>query len=281
MLNSKNKFTILVNSCDAYKDVWPLFFAALDDYWPGRNVDIVLNTESSQKDLSNMVRVSSCNDDICRKYWGARFINALESVETDFIVVLYDDFILESQVDAKKINSLVAHMVKNTDIAVHYLTNVCPELLQDEDGGNQQILMKNGIEYRLNSSPALWRKSDLISYIGVYDTPWAWEVFGSYRTYIDNKKFYTPKSFLNNSYNYAYKKGGAIYRGKWVSSVVKDKIKKYKLNIDLQQRGISAEGEFEPRSLKWKVDFMILGYRMVGIKSLLFIYRYIKIKLKV
>ena len=59
------------------------------------------------------------------------------------------------------------------------------------------------------------------------------------------------------------------------------KIVDYKLDIDPLIRGYSEEGEFEPRDLKWKINFMLTGYRMVGVKSLLFIYRYLKVKLNV
>jgi len=120
----------------------------------------------------------------------------------------------------------------------------------------------------------------LIKYTGKNDTPWAWEVFGSYRTYKDGKKFYAPVSSSFSLYRFDYEKGGAIYRGKWVSHVVIPKNKKYNLNMDFSIRGFSAEDRYEKRSLTWKMKFLLLGFRMVGFKSFIFIIRYLKIKLQ-
>ena len=36
---------IIINTCDAYNDVWELFFKAFDEYWPRCEYPIILNTE--------------------------------------------------------------------------------------------------------------------------------------------------------------------------------------------------------------------------------------------
>ena len=64
----KKRYSILVNSCDAYKDVWPMFFYILNKTWCGDLPDVYLNTESEfyQDDY---IDVKILNTDSF--YWGA------------------------------------------------------------------------------------------------------------------------------------------------------------------------------------------------------------------
>jgi len=146
----------------------------------------------------------------------------------------------------------------------------------DRKEGNKYVLLDDKVDYRLNSSPAIWRRKDLLGYTGVFDNPWAWEVFGTFRTIGDGKKLYCPSEKEEDIFKYNYNKGGAIYRGKWVRDVVVDKNEKYGLNVDFSERGFSIEDGHEKRSLKWKIDFILLGYKMVGLKVFSFIYRTFK-----
>ena len=149
----------------------------------------------------------------------------------------------------------------------------------DRKKGNKYVLLDDKVDYRLNSSPAIWRRKDLLNYTGVFDNPWAWEVFGTFRTIGDKKKFYCPGEKEEDIYKFNSKKGGAIYRGKWVKEVVLDKAEKYKINTDFNIRGFSSDTEFEKRTISWKIDFILLGYKMVGFDVLKFIFKALKTKL--
>lgn len=263
-----SKVTVVVNTCDAYRDVWPLFFSALEEYWPDRSVDIVLNTETQSVGFEvSRLSVHNFQDKSGQDKWGKRLLETLNSIKTEYVVALYDDFILEALLDSGRLMSLVSMMDADRDIAVCYLTNMKLTTLPGADVCGQSLIEPT-IPYRLNSAPALWRRKDLIRYTGAIDTPWAWEVYGSYRTYGDGKHFYCPTTVQDDVFHYNHAKGGAIYRGKWVAEVVEPKNLKYKLGMDLSIRGMSVEGAFEQRTLAWKLKFLWLGYRMVGFKSL-------------
>lgn len=275
MTSEKNegRVVMLVNSCDAYSDVWPLFFGALEEHWPDRNVDVVLNTESLSSGVkAERLIFSNYVGECGRDQWGARLLRALKSQESEYVMVVYDDFILESRFDSERLARLVEFMDEHPDAAVCYLAQMG---FKTEQSAKQLGISKllDRTEYRLNSAPALWRRTDLINYTGVHDTPWAWEVFGSYRTYGDGRGFYCPSRPEDDVYCYNHEKGGAIYRGKWVAEVVVSKNERYQLGIDLQQRGLVTKSSVQKRTLKWKVQFLWLGYKMVGFKFLYFVSR--------
>lgn len=274
---NNDSLTILVNSCDTYHDVLSLFFAALKEYWPDCEFPIVINTESRRyteypASVHNHLGPSGADK------WGERLRSALHSIDSQYVLMLYDDFILEAPVSILGLHSALDLLRNDSDIAAIYLTKTALPLANEGIGKNLSLVASRA-DYRLNSAPGIWRREDLINYTGPDDSPWAWEVFGSYRTYGDHKKIYSLNSSSSDIYPYNYTKGGAIYRGKWVKEVVVEKINKYNLSIDTGKRGVSEEGHYEPRSLKWKINFMRTGFKMVGLKSFIFIYRYVAAKL--
>jgi hypothetical protein len=288
MTKTSGNLTILVNTCDAYSDIWPLFFAALNEYWPQRKYNLVLNTELISDIPSGVENVSIKNFKPINgnDSWGLRLREALKSIDTEYVLAIYDDFIIEDFMDEVEIIALLDRMEFDDQISAVYLTKLGSKFKENEHlfgdrkhPDNKYVLLEDKIDYRLNSAPALWRKSELLKYTGAHDNPWAWEVFGSYRTFNNEKKFYCPATFEKDIYVYNYSGGGAIYRGKWVPEVVLDKNEKYSLNTDFEKRGFSSGSAIEKRSIKWKLDFLALGYKMVGLKVLIFIYRAIKGKL--
>ncbi len=267
--------TVLVNSCDAYDDVWDLYFSAFQEYASCLSLNIVLNTESkhyNNKDL-DVKTITYPNEKVDQ--WGKRLLNALSEIKSEYVLMVCEDFVLESMVDEKKIQACLEFMRSNKEVAVIYLAKVSEDVLTDS--GFEEL--KKYMDYKVNSAPAIWRKSDLIRYVGEVDSPWAWEYFGSYRSYFDGKKFYQVTKQNGDLYNYNSRLGGAIYRGKWVRDVVEEKIKKYKLSIDINERGVADLTDLPKRSIKWKIDFFYLGYRMIGLPVSLFFFRALSTKI--
>ena len=262
----RKKLTILVNSCDAYSDVWPFFFSALNEYWPNRTIELVVNTENKQElgfnNPDTIIHNSSS------KFWGERLVETLDDIQTDYIVMLYDDFIIEEFFDETILNDIIEWMEGDPNISAFYLDNLKLKKTLNNNSFDKFEQIDPRADFRLNSAPGVWRKKDLQLFTGKEDSPWAWEVFGTYRTQRTIKKFYQSN---NKIYSFNGSKGGAIYRGKWVKEVVVDKAEKYKLNIDFNIRGFSSDTEFEKRTLSWKINFILLGYKMVGFDVLKFI----------
>jgi hypothetical protein len=71
--------------------------------------------------------------------------------------------------------------------------------------------------------------------------------------------------------------GGAIYRGRWVVKVVGPLIEKYNLKIDLSERGVIYEiNNQSKRTLTWKINFFITGFKMIKFGIFLFLFRMLK-----
>ncbi len=275
---SDRELTLMVNTCDAYQDVLGVFLHAFEDCWPDCPYPMVINTESNTRDYPARVlnhRNLNGKDD-----WGHRLLSALNSIDSEFVLMLYDDFILNAPVSNDRVNTALRVLKSEPNSVVAYLINTSLPLSKtDADGAF--IALKDRVDYRLNSAPGIWRRQALMHYTAQGDTPWAWEVFGTYRTWGDGKIFYSLNPNQSDIYSYNHAKGGAIYRGMWVREVVEQLSKKYPLDIDWAERGFSSDTMFEKRSMMWKLRFMRTGFRMVGIKALYFVMSYVRDKLHV
>lgn len=276
--SNQHDLTVVVNTCDAYQDVLGIFFHALQDCWPDCPHPVVINTESSA--YSHPARVHNYSAPTGTDDWGARLRATLSTIQSEFVMMLYDDFILDAPVSNERVQQALSLMQSQPSAAVTYLIDTAVPLSSD-DTDDVFIPIKDRVDYRLNSAPGIWQKQALMDYTRGGDTPWAWEVFGTYRTWGDGRVFYSLNPRQADIYPYNYNKGGAIYRGKWVREVVDRVVQKYPLNVDWTLRGFSSDTKFEKRSLMWKLRFMQTGFRMVGFKSLNFVTSYLRVKMNV
>lgn len=268
--------TILVNSCDAYEDLWQPFFVLFDHYWKNCPYNIILNTEHKKFDYEGL-NIKSLNllSQTDKDLWGKRLRETLKKIDTKYVISIFDDFFLEKDIDQELIEECIKRMDEDDKISVIYLMKL-PCKSSDDSRFDNLELVGAKVNYRLNSAPAIWRKDKLLEYTGNKDTPWAWEFFGSARTYGKKDLFYCTKQ-ENNIYCFKSELGGAIHRGKWVKSIIEPVIKEYNIDIDLSQRGIEDENKTEYKhSIGWNLKFLLTGFRMINFKVSIFLWRAIK-----
>jgi len=271
---------IVVNSCDAYSDLWDLFFLCLSDYWKNCGYPIVLNTESKSYSIPHGMNFETTvhhHDSGGTDLWGARLISTLNDTGAEFVIMLYDDFLLNASVDQERLKMLLALMSGAPDVGVVYLTKLLgvQKSRAREDG---LAVVAPDADYRLNSSPAIWRKDVLLKFTGRNDNPWAWEYFGSYRTFGDSLVFLAIADSGSDIYPYDYRKGGAIYRGKWVLEVIEPIIEKHQLALNVEDRGTVDSTCFPKRDFAWKFAFMTTGTQMIGYRMIIVVYRLVRSK---
>ena len=275
--STMNRLAILVNTCDQYSDVWELFIRSFEEFFPECAVPIYFNTETiNVLPFTTRLDVNFINSD---GPWGKRLKSCLNEIDEDLVLNLFDDYILEDQLDLEKLKGVVGLLKLNEFLSVVYLNAVSLRYHRNiPNAGFREI--RNFTEYRLNSAPAIWRKKDLLQLTHDNDSPWSWEVFGTYRTFTSSKCFLSPSSINDNIFPYDYKKGGAIYRGKWVAAVIDEKIKKYNIILDPNIRGYTVSLDHEKRSFSWKFNFIKNGFKTDGIKCFWFLFFYLRNKIR-
>lgn len=274
-----DRCVVVVNSCDAYIDVWPLFFAAFKDRWRDCPFPVVVNTESLDVAESGL-RVSShvLRPDQRSSAWGARLLATLNDQSSEYVLMLFDDFVLEEPVDSEAVDRCLEWMDADPEISVFYLSHV-PGAARPGSRYQGFEAIPRLTNYRLNSAPALWRRKHLIELTRAEDSPWIWELFGTSRTFLHRGKYFCAQPGHESIYRYNYTMGGAIYRGKWVPQVAGPLIERYRLGINMLDRGITgAQGA--PRTTVEKLRMLAQGFRASGWLALVIVWLLLLTKLR-
>lgn len=228
------KVTLLVNSCDAYSDVWDLFFKALQVQWPDCKFPVVLLTESKSYSGYPGLKVINVNNPC----WGARYKKALKEIQTPYIFPVLEDFVLQEKFTNENLFvQVIKWLDENPDIGVFYLHRH-PNVLQNETEFEGFGLMPPKSDYKLTTMFGLWRKTYLDKCIKGYENPWEWELWVTRYAWRFKEREYAllesqPEYFI-------IPLGGVIRRGLWHPEA-KPLSEKYGVEIDFSKRGFFDE----------------------------------------
>lgn len=209
-----SKVSIIVSSCDKYREAWMPFFSLLNKYWKDCNYPKYLLTETlSYSDFG--VKTINCTS----PKWSDRLLFALNSVESEYVLFFLEDFFLLGNVDSNAINNFISYMDNDSQMSVVYFktstgqNNVSPKY-------PDLIKMEQGKKYFINFQAALWRRMDMIKVIKPGLSPWeieetpTWNVPGDF--YCVSNSSYTDCSKDIIPYLWAIEAGYGICKSKWL-----------------------------------------------------------------
>jgi len=235
--------TFLVNSCDAYSDLWDPFFKLLEIHWPDCPYPIVLNTESKTFNHTKFdVKTFSLYAAGEQIPWGKRLIDTLNLIDTKYILFTLDDYFFEAPPNMERLNECFNWMEQNPSISVFQFKRSLGENIKDGlYPGFEKIPVDH--DWRIRCQMALWRRDKLISYLMPHESPQQWEAEGSIRCrQYKEDDFYAveDESPLPAIFTSLATSGGGLEKGLWRSTVVPLN-KKHNLCIDFSKRGFRPE----------------------------------------
>lgn len=205
----KEELTIIYSTCDEYKCLWPGFFTLLNKYWPNCDCDIILNTETQKFEFNNF---NISEPLYCSKLtpWSTRLYNSLQKVKTEYVLLMLDDFYLKSMVDTKAVQESILQMNLNNQIQSFVYA------WQPGPNKNSEFnrFEKRGrfTPYRVNAQIGIWRVDYLKKIIRLNESPWEFEINGSFRSSIIGGNLYSIKKGEEPIFDYDF--GFLIIRGK-------------------------------------------------------------------
>ncbi len=241
-----NNLTIIVNTCDKYKDAWDPFFRLMEINWPeSENYKIILNTENKDYKCNFRNVKTVCSGNVT---WSKRLKSILESVETDFILFLLEDFFLRSPVNQEMFEEAYNLISENEDIGYIGL-KYSPE--RNFKNKNfiplERFFLRDLLDTpcRITAMSVLWRKTWLIELLDEKENPWEFENNASVRS-----KQYSYKVLEINNINGVcppvfdfedkIKYGYGITHGQWLPKN-KELFEKYGIEVNFDNLGINYQ----------------------------------------
>lgn len=232
-----NKCTIVVSSCDYYEDIWIPFFYLLKRNWKNLNYPIVLNTENKHFSMDGLDITSYSlykkNEQVS---WAKRLIDTLNKIDSEYVIMLLDDYLLESAVNKDVLDKCIQYMDKDPDIASFNFKNQPGPNIDNVDFEGFSLRGKNA-PYRTSTQAAIWRKEQLLKYLRPHESAWQFEIWGSVRSRRLPWKLYCSNSGETQVFDYCH--GRIIIRGKYYRPDVRRIEKKLNIKLQTEKRGFT------------------------------------------
>jgi hypothetical protein len=265
----RTSFSILVNSTDSYEDCWLPFFKLFKVYWPDCKHQIWLNTE--YKDFSfpglNVKALQSAKALGKEKpTWSESFLHAFDTIESDIILYLQEDYFFKGAVQQEKVKKLVDLMYEHelTYVGLTDFGNIGP--FQPSFHPDLWQVDQNDA-YRISLQASLFNKHGMRKYVRKHENPWQFEFFGNKRARRTADSFFTVNRDLYSLQNNAiipYEPTGII-SGQWEQAVVEKLFAEHGIEMDYSRRGF-----FQPDPNKRRVRKPITVDNILSrVKSLL------------
>ncbi len=234
----KQDYTILVSSCDGYRDLWDPFFTILKANWPAvAQRDILLITEREDYAFDGLqIRTLPPYPQGVRPTWSQCIKDHLQAIESEYVLFFLEDFFLEAPVNEAQINACLAAMQANKKIA-HFSFE--PTFWQCIDDGKYDgfVRRKHVAPYKVNTQVGLWRKKELLALLRTHESPWEFEVYASIRARLRPSVYYCAKNDAPQAFVYDTTHGGAVHLGKWSHRAVQ-LMQQHGVQIDVSKRGM-------------------------------------------
>ena len=228
--------SIIVHSCDSYFDSWNPFFFLFFKYWNDIPFPVYLCTETLEYSHTKVKTILPG-----KKEWSQRLIEALNAINTKYVLLLLDDYLLYKKVDSKRIIELMNVIEETTAACLRIFPAPPPDApLSNKKGIG---IINKGARYRVSTQATIWNTEILLSLLKPDETVWQFEEFGTMRSTNIAQPFLSVEADdINKNYPYTYIFTGII-RGRWTREAI-NLCKKENIQLDLNYR--KAKPKWDP-----------------------------------
>lgn len=161
--------TVLVTSCDSYRDVEGAFLSLWRKFWPDCPFELTVVSETGAEDGFDRVIVTGRG-----KSWSEMLVEALDRISTPYVIMLMNDYYLNAPVDTALVLERLRE-AKSRD-ALNY--RLCPDPPQ---------AIKN-TAYSVSCKAGIWNREFLRGLASRTGDAWEFERRGSYMFDEDDKR---------------------------------------------------------------------------------------------
>lgn len=216
-----NDMIVLIMSCDLYEDCYKPFSILYNKYFPN-NYKTYIVTETKDCEYFDTIKKTGA--------WTKRLREALCELDSDYVLLMLDDYFIHNQVDNSKIEECLK-IIKETNAIVYNFEIKYRKCMDMPFSFDVQL---NKQVYLNSTQPSIWNRQRLIERLDKDQTPQEWEltkIDSQYMHLINN----TNEKIINTGYDLSHKPWG-IVKGKW-SRETKELFDKEGIEIDYEKRG--------------------------------------------
>ncbi len=219
--------TVLVTSCDAYREVEAGFLVLFRRYWPDCPFELVVNGETAATPGFDREVLSGRG-----KTWSQMLVEALDQISTPYVLMLMNDYYLSSRVDTE----LVLRRLAEAKAADALNWRLCPDPPQ---------AVKN-TAYSVSCKAGIWNRVFLRQLAARTKSAWEFERYGSYMFDPDD-----PRPLMVSKTN-EFPFLDVVHKGYWEPFGV-ELVRRERLPVDWTRRGTPP---LTVRAREWLKQFV-------------------------
>lgn len=178
MPDKTDQCAVLVMSSDGYADLWPTFFDQFARRWPACPYPVFLGSNTIAYHGHDFVTTVLSGTD---RDWSSSARSIVEQIPHSYLVILLEDLLITDDVAstafAREVNFMGLHGTRHIQLACR--------LAADRVNAEGYGVVDRGAPYRVNVC-GLWQKQAFLDLLIDGESPWNFEIMGSYRSsYLD------------------------------------------------------------------------------------------------
>lgn len=220
--------SIVVISCDAYKDLWKPFFYSFHKYWPDCPFPVFLASNECKYEDSKVKPILIGPD----KDYSSNLLAIVKQVGSPWLILWLEDVFIISKIDTARIKKLIGDAQNDNAGYLKLITSTPWALVKDK---KQEIgPIPKGVKYRSGLGLGLWNKETLLKLLKPGES--AWQIDRSNRSNSLSEPFYalTP----NVKSNPPVPVLNSVIKGRWnrdaLSFLAKEGLEEYIVNRQVQ-----------------------------------------------
>lgn len=252
------RLTIIVGSCDKYKDIAEHYLRFLRKNWPQCPYRVLVAMEEEKVDANLAETVLNGKG----ATWTKEIINSIARTSSQYILLTVDDLFISEPVDGTAMEDVVDFIEKNK--ILYYRIPKFIELKSGKKhppypGSHYAVRIPKNSAYNVTIGSSIWERSELLRILGD-GTKSAWDLEDSFLEQAANSHesgylegYASDSRLLLNSIH-------AITAGRWIRRSVKQ-LRKLGYNLDFDKRGYVSQKN-TLRSAVYRIAGRICPIRM-------------------
>lgn len=250
-----SKMTILIVSCDKYKDVADLSLFFLKQYWPNCKYRILIATEQLDHH-SDVAETIICGKDTS---WTKEALIALSCISSPYVFLLVDDLFFYEIVDDNEMSNIIDFIEKNDIKYYNFPLHERRNKKYSMCNSNKDVeLISADRPYGVTIGKGIWKKEELLKVLGD-GTKTAWQIENDFSKSAAKNKNGGVIPFYVQDRRAPFHFAHMISAGKWIPSGVKD-MKDHGHEINHTQRGMLSKKQ------RCKMRLFAIGTHLVPTK---------------
>lgn len=232
------RLTIVCSTCEAFSDMWSNQIFGLSKYWKNHPKFVFVsdsNIGGVQRELFHVKQGD----------FSERLLSVLHAIETDYILLTLDDYLLCSRVKIDKINYLIDFMYSSNASYMKLYKSRYGKII---DKKNKIRILPLKETYEVSLTPSIWKTTDLIKILEIGKNAWETEVLMTFNSRENNLNCFC--CYDGEIYKYV----DVVRKGKYIRSGYKYILKN---NLYLSNRPIMPIPEAVKRIIITSVSKML------------------------